>query len=171
MKTVELSTGVTAVIRTKDELTEGQSRRIEIARSRGLAITQRLQKPVYIDEDGAETFTVTSIRAKIDDAPKIATPTAILNELSDDDWKLINGYGDALVVELTDSISGGEYGDKVSVSDPTILRKPDFDKLSASVLEEYDGSVTGDEGPDEKINPLVEAAGSTDSSSLAADQT
>jgi hypothetical protein len=47
MKEVTLSTGQTATIRTKDELTEGQSRKIEIARSRGAAARNTPDSPKH----------------------------------------------------------------------------------------------------------------------------
>ena len=55
MKEVTLSTGQTATIRSKDELTEGQSRKIEIARSRGAAVFARYGKPVYVKPDPEST--------------------------------------------------------------------------------------------------------------------
>lgn len=136
MKEVTLSTGQVAQIRSKDELTEGQSRKIEIARSRGSAVFQRL---------GVETETGFTI------------PPSEMDKLSDEDYAHIHGFTDALISELTVSFDGGTL---VSASD---LLKPVYDALEEVVSKEYAGQSVA-EGPDEKINPLVVAAGSIDSS-------
>ncbi len=146
MKEVTLSTGQTATIRSKDELTEGQSRKIEIARSRGTAVFKRF---------GVESETGFTI------------PPEDMDKLTDEDWAQINGFSDALITEMTDSIKGGEYGAQpCQITDPTILRKADYDALEAVVSAEYAGIAVAPEGPDDKINPLAAAAESTPSSSV-----
>lgn len=137
MKDIVLATGHTATIREKDELTEGQSRKIEIARSRGAAVFQRL---------GTKTETGFTIASEE------------MDKLSDEDFANIRSFEDAAIVALTVALDGEPIGD------PTELRSAVFDALAAAVLEAYGGGVVA-EGPDEKIDPLVGAVGSTDSSS------
>jgi hypothetical protein len=152
-KDVTLSTGQVAVIRSKDELTEGQSRRIEIARSRGGAVLQKYQKRVYLDESGEDTFDVTG--AKTD---RLAVPTVAMDDISDEEWARINGFTDVLIAELTISLAGE------AVADPTTLAKPVYDALSDAVGTEYAGIAVATDSVDDKIDPLAVAAESTDSS-------
>jgi hypothetical protein len=135
MKDVVLSTGQTATIRSKDELTEGQSRKIEIARSRGTAVFKRF---------GVESETGFTI------------PPEDMDKLTDEDWAQINGFSDALITEMTVTFNGGS-----DVLCPANLLKPEYDALEAEVSAIYAGIAVAPEGPDDKINPLVEAAAST----------
>lgn len=138
MREVTLSTGQVAQIRTKDELTEGQSRRIEIARSRGSAVFQRL---------GSETKT------------GFVIPPADMDKLSDEDFVNIRSFEDAAISIMTLSLNGEPIGE------PTDLVTATYDALSNAVLSEYGGVKVATESVDEKINPLAVAAESTDSSS------
>jgi hypothetical protein len=137
MKEVTLSTGQVAQIRTKDELTEGQSRKIEIARSRGSAVFQRL---------GVQSDTGFTI------------PPSEMDKLSDDDFTNIRGFEDAAISVMTVSLDGE------SIGEPTDLTAKVYEALSDAVLGEYSGVQVTSEGPDDKINPLAEAAESTPSS-------
>ena len=140
MKTVVLSTGQTAVIRTKDELTEGQSRKIEIARARGSAVFNKFG-------------------AKTGDSMVIAPGD--MDKLSDEDFVNISGFEDAAICVLTVSLNGEDVGD------PTQLTKAIYQELSDIVLSEYAGVAVSTESVDEKIDPLVVAAESTESSTEA----
>ena len=137
MKEVTLSTGQTATIRTKDELTEGQSRKIEIARSRGAAV-----------------FTKYGVSAE----GSLGIPPADMDKLSDEDWANISGFEDTLILVLTESLDGQP------LAPVTDLPKVTYDALNAVCSAEYAG-VEKHEGVDEKIDPKVEAAESTPSSS------
>ena len=77
MKEVTLSTGQTATIRSKDELTEGQSRKIEIARSRGAAV---FAKYGVAGENG-----------------QVGIPPSDMDKLTDEDWANISGFEDTLI--------------------------------------------------------------------------
>ena len=151
MKDVTLSTGQAVSIRSKDELTEGQSRRIEIARSRGGAVLQKLQKPVFL-KDGQETFEPTDTKCFIDGAQKVAIPSADLDEVTDEEWDKINGFTDVLIKELTVTFEGK------TLADPTELPKPVYDALSESVGIEYGSLDQTTDSPDDKIDPKVGAA-------------
>jgi hypothetical protein len=170
MKDVVLSTGQTATIRSKDELTEGQSRKIEIARSRSVAVMQKYQKPVYLkpDPDSTEdnpkpdiqTFEVTNVRAMTATEPMMGIPNRELDQLSDEDWGFIDGFSDVLISEMTTAFEGSP------LPDPTTLPKPVYDALETLVASEYAGLRQSTDSVDEKINPLATAAESTDSSSV-----
>ena len=137
MRDVVLSTGQTATIRSKDELTEGQSRKIEIARSRGAAVFQR-------------------IGSKTDEGLSIAG--AEMDKLSDEDFANINAFEDAVISVMTVSLDGEALGE------PTDLVSAVYDALNEVTMSEYGGMKVARETVDEKIDPLVEAAESTDSS-------
>jgi hypothetical protein len=137
MKEVTLSTGQVAVLRTKDELTEGQSRKIEVARARGAAVFQRL---------GTES------------EGKLSIPPEQMDKLSDEDYTNLRGFEDNVISVLTISLDGEPIGQ------PTDLMQKTYDALSSVALAEYAGLAQAPEGPDEKIDPLAEAAGSTVSS-------
>jgi len=139
MKDVTLSTGQTVQIRAKDELTEGQSRKIAVARARGAAVFQRFG--VKGDND------------------TLAIPDEILDQLSDEDFANIRGFEDAVISVMTISIDGKPLGE------PTELSSQTYDALNTVALEAYSGIAVATEGPDEKIDPLAEAAESTPSSS------
>ena len=158
MKTITLSTGQVSVIRSKDELTEGQSRRIEIARSRAGAVLQRYQKPVFLDESGEDTFDVTGTKSLVDGVQKVAVPSAKMDEVSDEDWERINGFTDVLIKEMTVS-----FDTDTNPFDPTTLAKPVYDALSDVVGVEYGGIQVSTDSVDEKLDPLAVAAASTDS--------
>lgn len=138
MKDVVLSTGHTASIRSRDELTEGQSRKIEIARARGMAVFQK--------------FGVTS-------EGSTSIPPADMDKLTDEDWAHVNGFTDALIDTLTISLNGE------TVVNPTELPKAVYDALSDAVSTEYAGVKQTDDSVDEKIDPLAVAVESTASSS------
>ena len=141
MKEVTLSTGQAATIRSKDELTEGQSRKIEIARSRGAAVFAKY---------GVTTDGSTSI------------PPSDMSKLTDEDWLNINGFTDTLIDVMTVSLNGE------TVMNPTELPKPVYDALNEAVSAEYGGLEQTTESVDDKIDPLAAAAESTPSSTEAA---
>jgi hypothetical protein len=138
MKEVTLSTGQTATIRSKDELTEGQSRKIGIARSRGAAVFNKYG----VSAEGS-----------------LGIPPADMDKLSDEDWANISGFEDTLILVLTESLDGQP------LAPVTDLPKVTYDALNAVCSAEYAGVQVSTEGPDEKIDPKVEAAESTPSSS------
>jgi len=155
MQNVVLSTGQIAVLRSVDELTEGQSRKIEIARARSGAVIQKFQKPIYIDANGEDTFDATP-----SPTTRVGVPTSALDEVSDEDWERINGFSDVLINEMTVSLDGSP------VVNPSELKKSVYGALSDAVSSQYASKQVSVDGPDEKVNPLAGAVESTDSSSV-----
>lgn len=138
MNEVTLSTGQVVQLRSPDELTEGQSRKIAVARARGAAVFSRYGK---------------------EENEKLSIPPEIMDQLSDEEFANIRGFEDTVMKVMTVSLDGEPLGE------PTELRGNVYDALNEVTLSAYSGIPIADEGVDEKIDPLAEAAGSTDSSS------
>ena len=138
MNEVTLSSGQVVQLRSPDELTEGQSRKIAVARARGAAVFSR-----YGTEENE----------------KLSIPPEIMDQLSDEEFANIRGFEDTVMKVMTVSLDGEPLGE------PTELRGNVYDALNEVTLSAYSGIPIADEGVDEKIDPLAEAAGSTDSSS------
>jgi hypothetical protein len=140
MKEVVLSNGQVVVVRPTDELTEGQSRRIEIARSRGSAVFQKF---------GVEA------------GEKIEIPPSAMDKLSDEDFAHIRGFEDTVMSVMILSV------DEKPLGDPTDLPRTVYNELNEIAMNAYGGIAVQTEGPDEKINPLAGAVESTASSTEA----
>ena len=138
MNEVTLSSGQVVQLRSPDELTEGQSRKIAVARARGAAVFSRYGK---------------------EENEKLSIPPEIMDQLSDEEFANIRGFEDTVMKVMTVSLDGEPLGE------PTELRGNVYDALNEVTLSAYSGIPIADEGVDEKIDPLAEAAGSTDSSS------
>ena len=146
MPAIELPNGASAIIASREELSERANR--EIARSLMLAgATASKLVALGFDENDATTWNK-------------------WYEITPEEQDAVNGFEVALIVQMVKSWSLGELPTSSTVLD---LPKPIFDALAKACSIEYSNNV--DFSPDGAIDPKADTEGLVDSRPFFVDET
>lgn len=133
MPAINLPNGASAIIKTKDEVSERTTRQISRAYMKAAGTAAKLSNLGFNEKD--------------------PTTWSVFAEISDEDQANLDGYQAALIVGMVKSWSLGELPTEDTALD---LPKATFDELSDACAKEFNGST--DFGPD--IDPKADTADS-----------
>jgi len=130
MQTIELPNGQSAVLKSRDIITERMDREIQKAQMRAAALSSKLQGAGFDPSD--------------------STSWSALGTLNDDEFNILNAYNEVLILTFLASwtLNNGVLPDAEALRD---LPKATYDVLSDACVRTYGG--LPDFSPDAVIDP------------------